>query len=229
MRFLRFILVAQVFAASMVVAQERLDTAAMRNDLFAALSGNGDAVTRLVTNSERLLAANPDHPQALVWHGMTLLATGWPNSRMSSEERDAALARFREGVAEVDRAVELAPDDIEVRVMRGIAFRPISLQMPSPNSERMLEKARTDFQRIFDLQRDVLDGLGTHPLGELLQALGDIYARQSKIEEADRYYGLIEAKLPGTEYAARAALWRQTRQPLPPGQTSCIGCHAGAP
>lgn len=125
----------------------------------------------------------------------------------------------------MDRAVELAPDDIEVRVLRGVIFRPISQQMPPPFSERMLDKARGDFQRIFDLQQNELDSLGTHPLGELLQNIGDAYSRQGKPEEAEKYYRLIETKLRHTEYARRATLWLQTRQPLPIAETMCVGCH----
>jgi len=228
MRLFRFIFVVPALAAAVLIAQERLDTTAMRNDFFAAFSGNVDASTRLIANSERMLAANPDHPQALAWHGLTLLATGAPDSRAPSDEQNAAIARFRKGVAELDRAVGLAPDDIEVRVLRGVAFRPISLQIPAPFSERMLEEARTDFQRIFDLEREQLNEIGTHPLGELLQALGDIYARQGKVEEAERYYRLIATKLAGTEYAVRAARWLETRQPLSPEQTGCVGCHVAA-
>jgi tetratricopeptide (TPR) repeat protein len=183
-------------------------------------------VKRLLENSSSMLEANPDHAQALVWHGITLLATGMPDRRTTAEEQQAAIARFQKGVAEVDRAVALAPDDIEVRVLRGIAFRPISQQMPPPFSERMLEKARTDFQRIFELQQHQLDELGTHPLGELLQALGDVYTRQSKRDEAAKYYRLIQTKLAGTEYARRAAIWFETGQPLTPEQTGCVGCHA---
>jgi tetratricopeptide (TPR) repeat protein len=89
----------------------------------------------------------------------------------------------------------------------------------------MLEKARSDFQRIFDLQQNELDGLGTHPLGELLQNLGDAYSRQGKPDEAEKYYRLIEARLEKTEYARRATVWLRTRQPLPLAETMCVGCH----
>jgi tetratricopeptide (TPR) repeat protein len=225
MRWRRAVIVALVVAVPALVAQERLDTTSMRNDFFAAIAGNRDAITRFLEKSKGLLQRHPDHPQALVWHGAGLLATGQPNPKSTPEEREAAIARFQSGVAEMDRAVGLAPDDIEVRVVRGVIFRPISQQMPPPFSERMLEKARSDFQRIFDLQQNELDGLGTHPLGELLQNLGDAYSRQGKPDEAEKYYRLIEARLEKTEYARRATVWLRTRQPLPLAETMCVGCH----
>ena len=98
-------------------------------------------------------------------------------------------------------------------------------QMPPPFSQRMLEKARADYQRVFDLQQDRLDRIGAHPLGELLQGLGDIYSRQEKTDEAEKYYGMIQQMLKETEYARRAALWMQTKQPLQAEQTACVGCH----
>jgi hypothetical protein len=36
---------------------------------------------------------------------------------------------------------------------------------------------------------------------------------------------LAQERLDTTEYARRAALWLQTRQPLPIAQTMCVGCH----
>jgi DNA-binding LytR/AlgR family response regulator len=50
----------------------------------------------------------------------------------------------------MDRAVSLAPDDIEVRIIRAVLYQPASRQMPPSFAEGMLEKARTDFQRTFD-------------------------------------------------------------------------------
>jgi tetratricopeptide (TPR) repeat protein len=150
------------------------------------------------------------------------------NLGSSTRDAQAARSRFAQGITEIDRAVTLTPDDVEIRSVRGVLMLPLSRQLPPPFPERMLERAREDFQRIFDLQAGQIDNIGLHPLGELLQALGDIYSRQSRPDEAEKYYRLAESKLTGTEYARRARLWLQTRQPLTPEQTSCIGCHVHA-
>jgi hypothetical protein len=89
----------------------------------------------------------------------------------------------------------------------------------------MLEKARTDLQHVYDLQQSHLSELGTHPLGELLQALADANSRQGKTEDAEKYYRLIQTMLKDTEYAKRAGEWMKTKQPLSEAQTNCIGCH----
>ena len=136
------------------------------------------------------------------------------------------MAMLKQGISEMARAVALEPDNIGVRIPRGSALREISRMMPPAMSEPLLEAARTDFQHTFDLQADRLDQVARpHPLGELLQGLGDIYSRQGKTDQAAKYYAMIQERLPGTEYADRAAEWAQTRQPLPQARTQCIGCH----
>jgi hypothetical protein len=122
-------------------------------------------------------------------------------------------------------AVALEPEDGLVRVLRGILLQQVSRQMPPPMQAPMLEHARSDFQFLFDAQADILDELGPHRLGELLQALGDVHSRQGRTADAERYYTMIQQRLPRTEYAARADEWMRTRQPLPGERTTCIGCH----
>jgi hypothetical protein len=65
-------------------------------------------------------------------------------------------------------------------------------------------------------------------LGELLQGLGDVYSRQGKTADAEKYYAMILERLDGTEYAKRAAQWMRTKQPLPAAQAACVGCHTGS-
>jgi hypothetical protein len=77
------------------------------------------------------------------------------------------------------------------------------------------------------MQQGALATLGSHPLGELLQGLGDIYSRQNRPQQAERYYGMILTMLEDTEYARRAARWMKTKQPLPAEETGCVGCHMG--
>ena len=56
-------------------AQARLDSNQMRNDLFAAMGGKPDALKRMLDTSQKLLDQNPDHAQALVWHGAATIGT----------------------------------------------------------------------------------------------------------------------------------------------------------
>lgn len=202
-------------------AQAPFDYFAIQRDVFAGFAGDEKALARAIRACEIALATNPDHPQALVWHGVASLAT----ARQKPEQRAALMQR---AFAEMDRAVALKPDDPGVRIPRGSILIGFARQTSDPaQRQALLERSRSDFQFAFDEQNRArrLDSIGTHPLGELLQGLGDIYSRLGNPTEAQRYYALTLAKLPDTEYAARATEWMMARQPLPPAQTGCIGCH----
>jgi hypothetical protein len=211
------LVVAAAGAAAQSFSFERL-----RNDLFAGAAGDMTALRRVLTEVEGLLAANPQHPQAMVVHGIAVVFAA---AHESAGEPGRAAEMFQRGITEVNAAVTLAPDDLFVRVLRGVLLQRASGNVPPPLRAQMLEDARSDFQRVFDMQQSGLDGLGTHRLGELLSALGDVYSRLDRTGEAERYYSAIVEKLPGTEYARRAADWMATRTPLPAERTTCIGCH----
>ena len=204
-----------------LLAQTRLDSNQMRNDLFAAMAGNTDALKRILDASQKMLAQNPDHAQALVWQGAATISSFF----MEAQKGNARALVFQKGAADMDRAVALAPDDIEVRIMRSVLYAPASRQFPPPLAQDMLEKARTDLQHVYDLQQSQLSELGTHPLGELLQALADANSRQGKTDDAEKYYRLIQTMLKETEYSKRAEEWMKTKQPLLEARTTCVGCH----
>ena len=216
----RLILVSAMSVA--LFAQTRFDIA-VRNDLLAGLSGNSQALDRGMAACEKILAENPKDVDALVWHGIGTLIL----SRLELQKGNGqgAMEQAQKGIAEMDRAVEMEPGNLGVRISRGAALREATHEMPPFMSDPLLEKARGDFQYTFDLQKDNLPP-AEHPLGELLQALGDIYSRQGKQDDAAKYYGLLKDRLPATEYGKRAAEWLKTRQPLPAERSGCVGCHA---
>ena len=64
-------LLALAALATAALAQgrpERFDYA-VRNDFFAGFSGNQEAFQRAMKTTEGVLAQNPKHAEALVWHG----------------------------------------------------------------------------------------------------------------------------------------------------------------
>ena len=214
-------LALSVLTALALMAQASFDYFGVQRDMFAGFAGDVEAMARAMAACERALAENPKHAQALVWHGIGTVAR-------ASHDPQQAPALMTKGLAEMAQAVTLEPGDLGVRIPRGSVLMGMARQLPeSPVRQDLLERSRGDFQFAFDLQSKAgqLDAIGRHPLGELLQGLGDAYSRQGKPDEAQTYYGMIRAKLPDTEYATRAAQWMETRQPLPVAQTACVGCH----
>jgi hypothetical protein len=215
---------AVALALAVGAAAQRFDFEQVRDDFFAGVSGDTAAMRRGLAAARTALDTDPKNAQALVVHGFgTVLSAA-----MELQKGDtAALPAMQTGFAQMDEAVSVAPGDGLVRALRGIMMQQATRQMPEALRMPMLEKGRSDFQFLFDAQRAELAQLGTHRLGELLQALGDINARLGRTMEAERYYQMIETMLPTTEYARRAGEWLQVRQPLAPEKTQCIGCHVG--
>ena len=209
--------------STITLAQERFDHV-VRNDFFAGFTGNKEALERGMKTTEKVLAENPQHAEALVWHGAGVFFSS--AQAFMSGDGPKGMELFGKGLAEMDRAVELEPDSIGVRIPRGAALLAAARNMPdNPAKPGLFQRALADHQRAFDLQKDHLDSMGTHPKGELLFALADTNSRMGKADEAEKYFQLILEKLPDTPYAKRAATWMETKQPLPVNQAGCIGCH----
>src|SRR5262249_26896704 len=88
-----------------------------------ALGYDAGAIAEAEKLFDQILAAEPDNATALVYHGSLLgLKLGF---RLVPPDR--SLAALRQSNADLDRAVALAPDDLEVRGIRGYT----SLYTPS--------------------------------------------------------------------------------------------------
>ena len=225
MRFAQLMAGAMVaFALAAVATAQGFDFERVRADFFAGVAGDTAAMARGMATARAALDADPKNAQAMVIHGFGRVVSAAPELQKGNM---AAMAGMQQGFVEMDEAVRLAPADGLVRALRGIMMQQATRQMPDAARTAMLEKGRTDFQFLFDVQKADLAQLGTHRLGELLQALGDINARLGRPADSERYYQMIKTMLPATEYAKRADEWLQTRQPLSGEKTQCIGCHVG--
>jgi tetratricopeptide (TPR) repeat protein len=224
MRFAKLTCVMMVLGAVAIGAQG-FDFETVRSDFFAGAAGDEVALQRAMAAAERALAKDAKDAPAMSVHGFGAVIAGGQAYLKGDAPRGTEL--FQRGLAELNGAVKLAPKHGLVRALRGILLQQVSRQMPPAAGTPMLDDARSDFQFLFDEQSAELDRLGTHRLGELLQALGDIHSRLGRTADAERFYGLIQQKLPDTEYARRASTWMTTKQPLPAERTTCIGCHTG--
>lgn len=128
----------------------------------------------------------------------------------------------------MDQAVELAPDDLGVRIPRGAVLLTASHYLPSPEMARpLLERGLADFEKAYDLQADHLADLGTHPRGELMIGLADAYSRTGREEKAQVWFERIQKEMASTPYAKSAGIWLETKT-LAPAQAGCLGCHTAS-
>lgn len=208
-----------------LLSQERFDHL-VRNDYFAGFSGDAAALERGLRASEAVLKNNPNHAEALVWHGAGLFYQSGQLFQKGDQAKGMEL--YGQGIAEMKRAVALAPNSIGVRIPRGAVLLNASRNMPPAMAQTLREDGLGDYLAAYELQKDQMDKLGTHPRGELLFGIADAYSRQGNAEKAAEFFALITQLLPDTAYARRAAKWSETKQPLPVAQTTCLGCHTSS-
>jgi tetratricopeptide (TPR) repeat protein len=211
-----------LLAVGVLSSQERFDLK-VRNYFFAGFNGDAASLEKGIKICEDALAADPKNAEALVWHGSGLFYQA--GQAFQSGDRQKGGELWQRGLKEMDQAVELAPDDLGVRIPRGAVLLTASHYLPSPEMARpLLEKGLADFEKTYDLQADHLADLGTHPRGELMIGLADAYSRTGREEKAQVWFERIQKELAGTPYAKSAGIWLETKT-LAPAEAGCLGCH----
>jgi hypothetical protein len=206
-------------------SQERFDLK-VRNYFFAGFSGDAASLEKGMKICEDALAAEPKNAEALVWHGAGAFYEAGQAFQKGDQQKGGEL--WQRGLKEMDQAVELAPDDLGVRIPRGAVMLTASRYMPNPEMARpLIEKGLTDFEKTYDLQAAHLADLGTHPRGELMIGLADAYSRSGHQEKAQVWFERIQKEMKGTPYEQSASIWLETKT-LAPAQAGCLGCHTAA-
>ncbi len=212
------------FGTALVEAADRFDHK-VRNDFFAGFAGDREAFGRGMKAAAETIAADPNHAEALVWHGAGLYFQAGQAFQQGDSGKGMEL--YGKAMAQMDKAVQLAPDKIGVRIPRGSGLLAGTAVQPMDERVRSeVKRAVEDYQHSFDLQKDHLDKMSEHTLGQLLLGLGDAYSRLGDKDNARVYFGMIEAKLPGTEYDKRAKAWKANGK-LSAAEQRCFGCHVG--
>ncbi len=197
----------------------------VRELVFQGLAGDLDALSEALRLCEEALVADPDHAEALVWHGSaTLLKAG---AAYGQGNFTAGATLWDQGIAEMARAVEIAPDDVAVLIPRAAALLGASRGVPFPAQARELARtAVADYEKVYELQRPYFSSLSEHARGELLLGIADGYQRLRQSADVERYMGLVNQELPGTGYAQQAQTYLAADpavRTLP--VRTCHGCH----
>ena len=205
------------------LAQQRFDFK-VREDMFAGMDGDSAAFDRAMKLIADTLAADPDHAQALVWRGDGRLFLAGQAFQRGAIGEGQALAG--QGVADMERAVSLAPTEIAVRIPRAAGLMPFARGLRPfnrPEADRLMRVAMGDFEFAMEASAPQWSKLGEHNRGELLGALADGWLQLGDVAKANVYLDRMTSELPGTPYARNAELRRAdpaARVPL-----TCLGCH----
>lgn len=217
-------LLAILLAATGLFGAERFDHL-VRADFFAGFAGDANALARAMKTTEDTLKENPKHPEALVWHGSGLFFQSGQAFGAGDMARGQEL--WARGLREMDQGVALAPDSIGTRAARGGAMISASRVVPEEMSAELLKRGLADYIHMYEMQKDTISQLPTHPKGELLLGLADLHDRSGNKDQSRELIRRVAAEMPATAYGKRAQQWLAGGS-LPADQRSCIGCHAPA-
>ncbi len=123
------------------------------------------------------------------------------------------------GMAEMERAVSLQPDNVAVRIPRAASLIEASRQMPPAQGAPILKIAVDDYERVLALQASYFDKLSDHARGEAaLRARRRLGATRRQGESARLFHALdLERELVGSRDVCEGVARRRTageRRPL---------------
>src|SRR5262245_40936756 len=224
MTFISMVLAFVLTLFGLVVpAQAQRFDLAVRTDFFAGFSGDEARLQKAMALCESVLAENPRHAEALVWHGAGLFFQAGRNFQTGDTEKGLQL--FQSGLSQMNEAVTLEPENVAVLIPRGAVLLTATRSMDPAAARPLLEQAVADYEKVLGIQASYFDTLGDHPRGELLFGLADGSARLGRLEQARRYFERIVTEVPASGQSERAREWLNTGAPLKVTGMGCIGCH----
>lgn len=199
--------------------------ALVREDFFAGMMGDVARLDRGMEFCEEILAANPKHADALVWHGGGLIA----RAAQAYTKGDSALgdSLWNRGLKEMNDAVAFEPNNMAVKIGRSATLIGLAQSGWDPSDAEgraLLLSALTDYEKVYQWQKPFFPKLSMHSRGELLFGLASGWSILGERRKALKYLRLIIEECQGTKYEREAQRWLGIT-PLPAVQHDCTGCH----
>ena len=194
----------------------------VRADFFDGLRGDTAALERAVKLCEDTLAREPNHAEAMVWHGAAVMARA--SQAFRAGDRTTGRALYQKALAEMDRAVAIAPRHIGVRIPRGAVLLVAAGFVPEPEKSRLVALGAGDYEFALAAQEKAFGQLPLHSREQLLYGLTDAFATLGDTRKAAAYYQRMTTDAASSELLPRARA-RADGQPVS-GPTPCGECHA---
>lgn len=196
----------------------------VRADFFAGMTGNVERLDRAMKNAEAVLAENPKHAQALVWHGGGLLARASIAYRKGNNKIGDEL--WEQGLKEMDDALSLAPNRIDVIIGRSatiIGLAQAGWDVNDKKGAALLRSALLGFEKVYQEQKPYFSKIDEHSRGELLFGLASGWSILGDYQKAREYLRLIVKEVKGSDYETAARKWLDRKSAVI--EHDCRGCH----
>jgi hypothetical protein len=197
----------------------------VRDDFFAGMMGDTVRLERGMMVCEDVLAKNPKHAEALVWHGGGLIARG----QRAYTAGDAALGDrlWSAGIDEMNKAVTFEPENMGVKIGRAatlIGLAQSGWDSSDNGSRALLKSAVLDYEKVLRWHGPLFDRVSDHSRGELLFGLASGWSILRDQKKTREYLSLILRKCKNTTYESEARRWLNKKRPVVV-QHDCTGCH----
>lgn len=207
-----------------LLQEESLD-AIVRNDFFAGMMGDKVRLERGMKYCEDILAKNPKHAEALVWHGGGLLVRAVHAYTAGDNKTGDKL--WNTGIEEMNQAAALEPQNMRVKIGRSatlIGYAQSGWDPSDTQSRGLLESALIDYEAVYRWQKPNFRDMPIHSRGELLFGLASGWSILGNENKAREYLRLILKECKNSPYEVKARQWLAKKWPLVV-QHDCIGCH----
>lgn len=213
-----------VAAADKESPSVRLDKV-VRSDFFAGMMGDTARLDRGMKVCEDLLASDPKHAEALVWHGGGLLTRAENAYRAGDPATGDKL--WEKGLEEMNAAVTLQPNNMAVMIGRSatiIGVAQSGWDSSDPQGKALLASALRGYEKVYEWQKPTFYQISQHSRGELLFGLASGWSILGDHKKARSYLSLIVKQCADTDYETEAQTWL-AKKPETVIQHDCRGCH----
>lgn len=169
---------------------------ALEQEFTKGVGGDEAALGRAMQTSAKILAKNPKDALALVWQGGGRLVLA--RAAFYQGDFPTGSAIWKEGLDEMTRAVEIAPNDVRVLLIRASTWYQASKQFPDPDEAgRLLQTAVGDFEKIIALSGNDFKKLPAIRRDDILLSLAEGYERRGDKTKARNFYLRISNETKG--------------------------------
>lgn len=211
--------------ASILEFQDESLDSIVRSDFFAGMMGNKARLDRGMKYCEDLLAKNPKHAEALVWHGGGLLMRAVHAYTKGDDATGDKL--WDTGIEEMNDAAALEPQNMKVKIGRSatlVGYAQSGWDPSDSKSRALLESALLDYEAVYRWQKPNFSSVPIHSRGELLFGIASGWSILGNDKKAREYLILILKECKNSPYEIEAQRWLARKWPLVV-QHECIGCH----
>ncbi len=173
--------------ATGAVPQETLD------DFVAGFAGDAEAMTRAMKASDAILARDPKNVEALAWNSAGKGAQSGEYFR--NGDFKTGIKMWQESKAGLNQAVDAAPDNPTIRIVRGKSMLEVSLHDPNPfTSKQAAALAVTDLEHAIDVMGPYFEKASQDFRKEMFAWLFESASKSGDKDKAAKYKGLAGDK-----------------------------------